>query len=169
MIHFVTETLMLEIVPINNNVDAKNLTVWIKPVSETVVRPMVGREAYASLLLKYNNQTLNSDEAILVEQMQQVIAWYSASRAIVSLTVPLKNIGAQRMYSENSSSANDSDQNTLTKTYEEVANQYQRDLAKFIKDNREKYPLITLGEDGSTVLNGTEDETGGFANLFGHT
>lgn len=160
---------MKEIGPISDNCDMKMVSFWVAPMGETRVRPIVGRAFYKHLLQAYNNQTLTSDEEELVGMMQKVIAWRSAAQSVYSVSRPLKNIGVQRMRSENSDGVDTSDIVLGMDHYDQVAGGYQRDLVLFLKENKSKYPELTAANNkDNEALKGCEGDTtdGGMNDFF---
>jgi len=105
MIYFVTESYLTISTPITANVDATDVTPWVRVSAENWVRKIIGTYFFNDLLTKYNAQTLSADEITIVELMKPAIAWRAASDAAFGLSFQLKNKGIQTQRGDYSDAA----------------------------------------------------------------
>jgi hypothetical protein len=114
--------------------------------------PILGTVFYDDLLTKYNAQTLDPDEEILVAFIQPVIAWRSAEDAVFGLTYQLKNKGLQTQFGDNSSSVSRSEVAFGMEHYAQKASFFEMRLIKYLVKNKSLYPIFTSTENRDTDL-----------------
>jgi hypothetical protein len=92
MLYFITETYLKTNTPITANVDVTDVTPYIATQAQLRVMPILGTVFYDDLLTKYNAQTLDPDEEILVAFIHPVyhvqrlhLAWSTMLRRHHSL------------------------------------------------------------------------------------
>lgn len=140
MIYFITETYLKSQTPITANVDVNDVTPFIRTQTEMRIQPILGTYFYKDILAKYNAQTLNSDEEILVTYIQPVVAWRSAEDAVFGLSYQLKNKGLQTQFGDNSNSVSIQEVNFGQDHYAQKASFYEARLSNYLRDNRLLYP-----------------------------
>lgn len=138
--------------PITKNVSVQDVAPWIKPACETRIVPLIGSYFYNDLLTKYNNQTLSDVEIELVEKLQPCIAWRAASMAVYGISRPLKNIGIQKLDSENSEGVDLNEVTFGMEQYDRIGSDYQKTLSEFLIKNKANYPLFTVKENSDSYL-----------------
>ena len=105
MTYFITENYLKLNTTITANVDVTDLVPFVKTASDMSVQPILGSYFYADLLTKYNNQTLDAKETILVDYIKPCVAWQVCSDAVIGLSRQLKNKGLQSQNGDFSNSA----------------------------------------------------------------
>ncbi len=143
MIYFITETYLKNQTPITANVDVTDVTPFIRTQCEMRVQPILGTYFYKDILTKYNAQTLNPDEEILVSYIQPVVAWRSAEDAVFGLSYQLKNKGLQTQFGDNSNSVSIQEVNFGQDHYAQKASFYESRLSHYLKDNKALFPEFT--------------------------
>lgn len=152
MLYFITETYLKTNTPITANVDVTDVTPYIATQAQLRVMPILGTVFYDDLLTKYNAQTLDPDEEILVAFIQPVIAWRSAEDAVFGLTYQLKNKGLQTQFGDNSSSVSRSEVAFGMEHYAQKASFFEMRLIKYLVKNKSLYPIFTSTENRDTDL-----------------
>lgn len=133
-IYFVTEKWLKENTPIAKNVDVKDITVWLQVNSENWVMKIIGTYFFKDLLIKYNNKTLSSDEAALVEIMKPAIAWRAASDAVFGLSYQLKPKGLQQQNGDYSTESELNEVQFAMQHYADKAGIYEARIYEFLAD-----------------------------------
>ena len=105
--YFVTQTFLQENAMFADNIDALAYTPLIQVASKSFLKPLLGSYFFQDLLDKYNSQTLDANEEILVEMVQYAIGWRVAAEGVISLTYQLKNKGVQIQNGDNSEAPED--------------------------------------------------------------
>lgn len=164
MIYFVTENYLKLKTPITSNCDVNDIAPWVQPAAEIRVRPLLGTFFFNDLLQKYNSQSLNATEIILVEAIKPVIAWRAAALAVYGLSRQLKNKGLQIQNGENSDGVVLSEVTFGIDHYNQIASQYQRDLINFLTKNKGNYPVFLSGDNNDSSVkdqcNGSQPDDG---------
>jgi hypothetical protein len=140
MVHFITENWLKTYMPIADNVDMTSVTPWIKTSSELWIQPILGTYFYQSLLVKYNNQTLTSDEQNLVSLIQPAIGWRASSDAMYSLSRLTTNKGVQTQSGENSEAVDLNELQFAMSMYTSKAAFYENRIIIFLKENKDLFP-----------------------------
>lgn len=141
MIYFVTTDYLETNTTVGENVDAKITVPLIKSAADSYVRSIIGREFYKYLLDKYNNQTLNPDEAELVQEYIKLsIAWRTAADVVVNSSYQITNKGAQVQSGDFSNSPEYKAIMFNFHNLSDRASLYDNDLAKFLVKDKTKYP-----------------------------
>lgn len=151
MIYFITENYLKKNTPITANCDVNDVLPWVKPSAETRILPILGTYFFNDLLIKYNAQTLNSDEESLVALIKPCIAWRAAAFSVYSLSRQLKNKGLQIQNGENSEGVDLKEVTFGMDHYGQIASNYQRTLINFLVKNKLNYPYLmsSLNTDSS--------------------
>ena len=130
--YFITEKYLKGDTAITANCDAKDILPWVKTSADHWLQPILGTYFYDYMLGKFNSQTLNADEVILVEKIKSCVAWRAASESVLALSLPLKNIGVQKQNSDNSESADDNTIKFVMAHYRQKAESYESFLVKYL-------------------------------------
>lgn len=138
--YFVTESYVKDETPILLNVDFKTLSPWMKTAAETRVKNILGRNFYAYMLEKYNNQTLTAEEIELNNYIRPVVAWYGASLAIPDINKKLGNKGQQRQQGQFTTPVSDTDELRGVDQYAATGRHYLNELKLFLEENGNNYP-----------------------------
>jgi hypothetical protein len=152
MLYFITETYLKTNTPITANVDVTDVTPYIATQAQLRVMPILGTVFYNDLLEKYNDQTLDPDEEVLVSFIQPVVAWRSAEDAVFGLTYQLKNKGLQTQFGDNSSSVSRSEVAFGMEHYAQKASFFEMRLIKYLVKNKNLYPLFISQANRDTDL-----------------
>lgn len=147
MIYFVGEEYLKKQTGITANCDVTDIAPWVKPAAEVRLIPIIGDHFFNYLLTKYNAGTLSADELVLMKKIKPVVAWRAAAMAVYALSRPLKNIGLQKLNSENSDGVELSEVNYGMQQYNQVASMYQSMLIKYIVRKRDLYPEFMSDEN----------------------
>lgn len=152
MLYFITETYLKTNTPITANVDVTDVTPYIATQAQLRVMPILGTTFYNDLLEKYNNQTLDPDEEVLVSFIQPVIAWRSAEDAVFGLTYQLKNKGLQTQFGDNSASVSRGEVAFGMEHYAQKASFFEMRLIKYLVKNKNLYPIFISSDNRDTDL-----------------
>src|SRR5690606_31860473 len=125
MIFFVSEQYLKTYGMITDNVSVTEVSPLVEFAARAFVENILGEEFFEYLLIKYNDQTLSTDEARLVSKMQMAIAWRVTAHATLSLTYQLKNKGLQKQDGDNSTSVDLNEATFMHKHYTQEAILYE--------------------------------------------
>lgn len=159
MIYFVTTNYLKSLTPTNNNVEDNEIVPVIKTSAEFKVKSYIGTYFFSDLLIKFNDQTLNAAEEILVQEfMKPAIAWRAASETILNTTYSLRNKGLQQSSGDFSNSPEFKIVSFMYHHYTDKADYYDRKLCDFLHENREDYPefMSKLNSDPVVSKNGCD-------------
>lgn len=145
--YFVTETYVKDETPILLNVDFKTLAPWMKTAAETRVKNILGRNFYAYLLQKYNDEDLSTLEQELCDQIRPVVAWFGASLAIPDTNKKLGNKGQQRQQGQFTTPVQDIDEIRGIDQYASTGRYYLNELKLFLVENGGNYPQYTAEQN----------------------
>lgn len=141
MVYFVSTTYLKDATVVANNVDDKVLNPSIKSAADAYVRNIIGIFFYNILLNKFNNQTLNSDEILLVQEyIKPAVAWRTAAEVIVASSYQITNKGAQIQSGDYSNSP---EYKAIMFKYHHASDRaafYEDLLSKWLYENRNTYP-----------------------------
>ena len=162
--YFVTENYVKEETPILLNVDFKTLSPWIKTAAETRVKNVLGRNFYAFMLKKYNDETLSSKQKELCDQIRPVVAWYGASLAIPSTNKKLGNKGQQKQNGQFTTPVNEWDEISAVDQYAATGRHYLNELKIYLKENAKDFPeyVEEQNQKSEGFRKPEEEEPGGF-------
>jgi hypothetical protein len=151
MIYFVSEKFIKNSGVITSNVDVKDFTPLVEMASKAYVKPMIGTYFFNDLLTKYNNETLSSDELLLVDKMRYAILWRVCAEAVITLSYQLKNKGIQKQFDDNSQAVELNEITFMRDNYIQYALYFQTELKKYLIEHKDDYPnfMDTLNKDSS--------------------
>lgn len=120
---------------IDNNVDDDRLVPIIFSVQDMYLQQALGSSFYKDLMTKINNETLNSDEVILVKDyIRPMLLNYIGYEAVAELNYKITNKAVSQ---ESSEFSNASDLDTikyLRSNYRNKADFYNKRLVKYLCD-----------------------------------
>ena len=153
MIYFVTEAYLKLNTSITNNVDVTELTPLLKTAADMWVRSILGTFFYNDLLVKFQAQTLNANEVIIVQDyIQPSVAWRAAADAVIELSYQLKNKGIQTQSGDFSAATDMKSVAFNQHHYREKADFYDQRLTTYLYDNQALYPaFLNILNNDSTV------------------
>lgn len=160
MVYFVTPEWLKANTTVNQNVDVNDVVPLIKTSAQFKVRSYIGSNFFKDLLNKFNIQTLNAAEEILVEDyIKPAIAWRAASEAVINASYQLKNKGLQSQSGDYSASPEFKAIMFVQHHYSDKADFYDQKLANFLHKHREDYPefMSKLNDDATVSKNGCDD------------
>jgi hypothetical protein len=140
--YFITENYLKENTPVSQNCTVKDIIINVKPVADMFTRSILGTYFYNDLLTKYNAQTMDSNELLLLEYIQPTIAWKAASESVITLSYQLKNKGVQTQNGDFSSNAEFKEVMFLVHHYSDKAEFYMNRLYDYIIKNKELYTIF---------------------------
>ena len=153
-IYFVTENYLKVNTPITANVNITEVLPLVKGAADMWTQSTLGTYFYNDLLVKYNAQTLNANEEILVALMQPSIAWRTCADAIIELSYQLKNKGVQTQSGDNSASAEAKMVQFMNRHYAQKAEFYEQKMWEYLVKNKDLYPeFVSSLNHNSTCLN----------------
>ena len=153
-IYFVTENYLKVNTPINANVDIKEVLPLVKGAADMFTQHTLGSYFYNDLLVKYNAQTLSTDEQVLVALMQPSIAWRACADAVIELSFQLKNKGIQTQSGDFSASGESKMVQFMNRHYSQKAEFYEQEMWKYLIKNKALYPEFTSSlNHNSNLLN----------------
>lgn len=141
MVYFVSTTYLKDSTIVANNVDDKILTPAIRSASDAYVRTIIGVHFYNILLTKFNNQTLNPSEVILVQEyLKPAIAWRASADVVVAASYQSTNKGIQIQTGDFSSSPEYKAIMFVHHHASDRASFYEDILQRWLYENRNTYP-----------------------------
>lgn len=162
-IFFVTENYIKANTPITANVDIKEVLPLIKGASDMWTQHTLGTYFYQYLLAKYNAQTLNANEEILVALMQPSISWRACADAVIELSYQLKNKGIQTQSGDNSNNGEAKMVQFMNRHYAQKAEFYEQKMWEYLVKNKTLYPeFISELNHNSNCLSHCRKEGGKF-------
>ena len=132
---FVSETYLKTITPVNNTVDATELSPWIEAAERQFGRELLGTDLYDDIKIKFDAQTLSASETALVLIIKKALAFRTLQISIPFLAIKIRNIGVVIQSTDYAQSALRNDISFLIKSTEDIAEAYERDAILYIKDN----------------------------------
>jgi hypothetical protein len=158
MIYFVTEAYLKQKTPITQNVSATDVMPFIEPSASSWMQSILGTYFFNDLLVKYNAQTLNGDETILVEKIKPAIAWRATVDCVLGLTYQLKNKGLQKQNGDNSESVDQTETTFVMRHYEQKAEFFEMMTRKYLKLNKDLFPEFTSNLNKDSELAPQHDD-----------
>tara|TARA_R110000868_G_scaffold139139_1_gene353866 strand:+ start:189 stop:692 length:504 start_codon:yes stop_codon:yes gene_type:complete len=158
MIYFVTEAYLKQKTPITQNVSATDVMPFIEPSASSWMQSILGTYFFNDLLVKYNAQTLNGDETILVEKIKPAIAWRATVDCVLGLTYQLKNKGLQKQNGDNSESVDQTETTFVMRHYEQKAEFFEMITRKYLKLNKDLFPEFTSNLNRDSELAPQHDD-----------
>lgn len=140
VIYFVTENYIKVNTSAQANIDFKNILPLVKGAADMWTQHTLGTYFYEYLLGKYNAQTLNANETILVSKMQPAIAWRACADADIELGYQLKNKGPQTQTGDNSNNAADKMVQFMNRHHSQKAEFYEQMMWKYLVKNKDLFP-----------------------------
>lgn len=163
IIYFITENYLKVNTPITANVDIKELLPLVKSAADMWTQHTLGTYFYNDLLVKYNAQTLNADEEVLVALMQPSIAWRACADAVIELSYQLKNKGIQTQSGDFSASGEAKMVQFMSTQYIQKAEFYENEMWKYLEKNKALYPeFISALNRNSNLLNSCSNNNSKF-------
>lgn len=143
MIYFVTEAYLKQKTPITQNVSSVDVMPFIEPAASAWMQSILGTYFFNDLLTKYNAQTLDADETILVNKIKPAVAWRAASDCVLGLTYQLKNKGLQKQNGDNSESVEQSEVGFVMRHYEQKAEFFEAMVRTYLVKNCDTFTVFT--------------------------
>ncbi len=169
MRYFISEQFLKDQGVLSENIDVKKYTPLIQNSARSFIRPLIGMYFFDDLLIKYNDNTLSTDERLVVDIMRYSILWRATAEAGVSVSYQLTNKGYQTQSGDFSASL---DNNVVWKLYDHYIQKcliYDEQLVDFLTKNKEKYPsfISQLNNDNKIIgCDNTGISPGGGINVF---
>ena len=156
-IYFVTEKYIKDKTPITNNVSAKEIIPFIEVSAQTWMQSILGTYFFNDLLTKYNAQTLNALETVLVTKMQPAIAWRATADCVIELTYQLKNKGIQKQNGDNSESVELDETQFVSTHYANKAEFFEEFVRLYLNKNKDSFPVFTSDDNKDSELKAQDD------------
>jgi hypothetical protein len=147
MIYFCSENYLKQIGIINDNVDATAFMPLVQFASAAFIKKQLGSIFYQDLLTKYNDQTLDANEIIIVEYIQPAVCWRAVANAGVSLTYGLFNKGYQKQTGEQSTNVDLKEVQFMYDHYIQQAFYFENELKTYLIANKDLYPLFMSADN----------------------
>jgi hypothetical protein len=142
--YFLSPLYLKQNTPVGDSVDDQLITPMIRTSAENYVRPLLGTFFFNDLLTKYNAQTLNPDEEILVaDYLKTAIVWRTASELVYSVGYKIRNKGVQVESGEFSQPADGQWAAQLIGHYRKLGENYEHQMTKWLIDNKALFPALT--------------------------
>ena len=109
-------------------------------------------------MVKYNAQTLNANETILVEKIKPAVAWRATVDCVLGLTYQLKNKGLQKQNGDNSESVDQTETTFVMRHYEQKAEFFEMITRKYLKINKDLFPEFTSNLNRDSELAPQHDD-----------
>jgi len=144
MIYFVTPAYLKDNTTVTENVDATDINAIIRVAADTWTRSYLGTYFYNDLLAKFNSQSLNANEVILVgDYVKGAVAWRAATEAVITTTYQMKNKGIQIQSGDFSAAP---ETRVIPWVYEKTRDKaefYDQRLIDYLVANKSLYPEFT--------------------------
>ena len=151
-IYFLTEARLKELTPVNINVDVKDILFNIRNISDMYIKSILGTYFYNDLLTKYNSQSLNPDELILMDFIQPAIAWGACSESVISTSYSIRNKGVQTQSGDFSQNAEYKELMFLVHHWSDKRDFYLNSLKNYLLDNKGLYSVFTNDLNKDSVI-----------------
>ena len=159
-IYFITEAYLISNGIIANNVDV-HYSGLIQFAAKAFLKNQIGSYFFEDLLTKYNNQTLSSDEELLVEKMQWAIAWRVKADTGIEMTYQLTNNGYLKQNDDNAVSVDLKEVTFLTDRALQKAILFENELKEFLIQYKNNYPVFLDILNKDSMIKNNEFNYGG--------
>lgn len=161
--YFITENFLRSNGIIGANVDATQFTGLIQFAAKAFVKKQIGSYFFDDLLTKYNTQSLNDAETLLVEKMKWAIAWRMKSDAGVELTYQLVNKGYLKQTDDNGDSVELKEATWLTDRALQKAILFEKELKDYLVANKDEFPVYLDKLNKDSEIKNNDCKNGGDA------
>jgi hypothetical protein len=162
MTYFVTETYLKSKTDISSNADVKFILPHIQTNSDMWIQPILGTYFYEYLLDAFNDQTLTSDEEVLVNKIKPIISWRALSDATYALSRKVTNKGIQRQDGEFSQGVELGEIGFAMERYTKKAEFYSQRLINYLVTNKALFPEFTSAENKDSDIKPKEDNNNNY-------
>lgn len=151
------EVIKLSFVEGKNFIRSKIKDTMILTAQYNWIKPVLGDEFYASLLTEVSNDSLGSDNEILLDNyIKPCLAYYVKYSAMPDLMLQLTNKGGQKANSEYSDTITASERGEKREAAKATADTLRTVLVDYLNANATKYPNYS-----TSVMNGKKAIRGG--------
>lgn len=166
MIYFITENWLKTNTPVTANIDAVKIFPFVQSQADMRIQPLLGTYFYKDLLTKYNAQTLNANEQLLVEKIQPAIAWRAVEDCVLSISYALKNKGIQQQSGDYSQPATFQEIAYIQNVYASKAVFYENRVVVWLRENKDLYPNFTSSLNTDSDIKPINTANEGFNDFF---
>lgn len=166
MIYFITENWLKTNTPVTANIDAVKIFPFVQSQADMRIQPLLGTYFYRDLLAKYNAQTLNADEQLLVEKIQPAIAWRAVEDCVLSISYALKNKGIQQQSGDYSQPVTFQEIAYIQNVYSQKAVFYENRVISWLRENKDLYPNFTSSLNTDSDIKPIKTANEGFNDFF---
>ena len=166
MIYFITENWLKTNTPVTANIDAVKIFPFVQSQADMRIQPLLGTYFYKDLLTKYNAQTLNANEQLLVEKIQPAIAWRAVEDCVLSISYALKNKGIQQQSGDYSQPATFQEIAYIQNVYSQKAVFYENRVIVWLKENKDLYPNFTSALNTDSDIKPIKTANEGYNDFF---
>jgi Fic family protein len=104
------------------------------------------------MLTKFNNQTLNSNELVLLEMIKEAIGWRCVAQTVYPLSRQIKNKGLQSQSGEFSESVDLTEIKFGMSHYAQFAQVYENQIIKYLEKNKNLFPDFTSDNNDDSLI-----------------
>ena len=163
--YFLSPLYLKQNTPVGDSVDDQLIVPMVRTSAENYLRPLLGTFFFNDLLGKYNAQTLNPDEEILVvDYIKTSVCWRAASELVYSVGYKIRNKGVQVESGEFSQPADGQWAAQLIGHYRKFGENYEHQMIKFLVANKDLYPELTSDLNTDSLIK--NQHCGGNLNTF---
>lgn len=166
MIYFITENWLKTNTPVTANIDAVKIFPFVQSQADMRIQPLLGTYFYKDLLTKYNAQTLNANEQLLVEKIQPAIAWRAVEDCVISISYALKNKGIQQQSGDYSQPVTFQEIAYIQNVYSQKAVFYENRVIVWLKENKDLYPNFTSSLNTDSDIKPIKTANEGYNDFF---
>lgn len=166
MIYFITENWLKTNTPVTANIDAVKIFPFVQSQADMRIQPLLGTYFYKDLLTKYNAQTLNANEQLLVEKIQPAIAWRAVEDCVLSISYALKNKGIQQQSGDYSQPATFQEIAYIQNVYASKAVFYENRVVVWLRENKDLYPNFTSALNTDSDIKPIKTANEGYNDFF---
>lgn len=157
MIYFITFNELVTSYVVSGNVFQEDVMPYGKDAYENHIENYLGSTFAGDLLTKYNANSLNANELLLVERIKPIIGWQMVVDSVVSATYSFKNKGLQKQSGEYSESVSKDEVGYLVNHYSDKRNNAMARLELFLKTNKGLFPLYKSSGEVSPSCESSDD------------
>ena len=160
---FLTENYLRANGIIGANVDVNQYKGIIEFSAKAFIKPLIGSHFFNDLFTKYNAQTLDANETVVVEIMQKCIAYRVKAQAIIELNFQLTNKGTMKQSDDFGSPADISEITYLYSHNISHVTLFQAELTTYLTDNKALFAeFISVDNNDSSIKKNCKDNGSGY-------
>jgi hypothetical protein len=151
-ISFVSEDYLKSFTPISKNIDINELLPFLEEVELINTREILGKPLYDDLKTKFIDQTLSTDEVVLVTYIKKSIAFRCGEAAIPFLNMKIGAKGPQKLSGDYSQPSSLSEMKYLRDELKNYSEYHETRAVEYLCKNSNLFPLFGDADDESGIV-----------------